>query len=159
MIGEHLYGFREMIRLRAATANELEIFDQMDRQPHARRFVLQTGIDQHRKNFRDPLITYLVVEDDSETLCGYFILVFEPENDSVEFRRILIDQSKRGIGQTAISLMESYCRKTWSASRIWLDVFEDNEVGCHIYPKLGYTFFGETDFEGRALKLYEKQLS
>jgi len=32
----------------------------------------------------------------------------EDNNNSVEFKRIVIDENKRGIGQTAIKLMEKF---------------------------------------------------
>ena len=84
--------------------------------------------------------------------------MLDARNDSVEFRRILIDQNRRGIGQAAIAAMENYCREQWNPKRIWLDVFEDNEIGRHIYQKLGYARFGEDIFDGRKLLFFEKQL-
>lgn len=147
-----------MIYLRQSTSKELEIFDVMDRQDHARRFVIQTGLGQHQQYFDDPRITYLSIENSRGEFCGYFILVLETETGSVEFRRILIDQKKRGIGQAAIAEMENYCKNEFNVKRIWLDVFEDNKIGLHIYEKLGYERFGEEQVAGRTLYFYEKNL-
>ena len=147
-----------MISLRPSKREELEIFDEMDRQDHARNFVIQTGLGTHQKYFIDPKITYLSIENSSGEFCGYFILVLEPDTESVEFRRILIDQKKRGIGQAAISEMESYCKNEFNVKRIWLDVYEDNEIGIHIYEKMGYERFKEKLVEGRKLYFYEKAL-
>lgn len=145
------------IRLRPARETELERFDAMDRQAHASRFVIQTGLEAHRQNFSDPAVTYLAIERDG-VFCGYFILVREFEAESVEFRRILIDRHQRGVGQAAIAAMESYCREQWNPRRIWLDVFEDNEIGRYVYHKLGYVRFREAMFDGRKLLFFEKQL-
>ena len=145
------------IELGLARKRDLEIFDRMDRQSHASQFVIQTGLATHRQNFNNPCIFYLNIESDGE-FCGYFILVREAENDSVEFRRILIDQHRRGVGQAAIGAMENFCRQEWNPKRIWLDVFEDNEVGRHIYQKLGYVQFRQEIFDGRKLLFFEKQL-
>ena len=142
--------------LRPTRADELEILDAMDRQDHANQYVIQTGIEQHRKNFNDPDITYLCIENSRGELCGYFILVIEAGGKSVEFRRILIDRDRRGIGQTAITEMETYCQRQWQLDRIWLDVYEDNEIGRHIYQKMGYVPAGETCFEGRKLLFFAK---
>ena len=147
-----------MIRLRPSSREELDMFDTMDRQAHARDYVLQTGIETHRQYFDDPGITYLSIEDHRGEFCGYFILVLENATGSVEFRRILIDRDRRGIGQAAIIEMEGYCRHTLNAKRIWLDVFEDNEVGIHIYEKMGYTRFKQQRLDGRQLYFYEKPL-
>ena len=147
-----------MISLRRSKREELETFDEMDRQDHARNFVIQTGIESHQEYFDDPGITYLSIENANAEFCGYFILVPEPDNDSAEFRRILVDGRKRGIGQAAISEMESYCKNEFGVNRIWLDVYEDNEIGIHVYEKLGYRRFGEECVDGRKLYLYEKAL-
>lgn len=147
-----------MISLRPSTREELEKFDAMDRQEHARGYVVQTGIETHRQYFDDPCITYLTIEDDRGDYCGYFILVLEPGTGSIEFRRILVDRNRRGVGQAAIIEMEKFCKNAFEIERIWLDVFEDNEIGIHIYEKLGYARFNEASHEGRRLYLYEKTL-
>ena len=144
------------VSLRVAQARELEILDAMDRQDHASQFVIQTGLEQHRRNFSDPDITYLCIENDRGQLCGYFILVAEAGGETIEFRRILIDQNQRGIGQNAIRAMEDYCRRRWNSRKIWLDVYEDNEIGRHIYEKMGYVPAGETYYEGRKLLFFAK---
>ena len=147
-----------MIFLRPIKRNELELIDEMDRQDHARSFVIQTGMEVHQKNYSDPKVLYLSIENSSAEFCGYFILVLEPDTESIEFRRILIDQKQRGMGQAAIKEMESYCKGEFGVKRIWLDVYEDNEIGIHIYEKLGYARFNEGRVEGRELYYYEKAL-
>ena len=146
-----------MVCLRLSQRSELPLFDRMDRQAHARDFVLQTGLETHQRYFDDPQIVYLSIEDEGD-FCGYFILVNEPDGDSVEFRRILIDQDKQGIGQLSILQMEKYCQDVLGAQRIWLDVFQSNIIGMHIYEKFGYKQFDEKLFEGRVLFFYEKFL-
>lgn len=146
------------VSLRPSRRDELETFDAMDRQPHARDYVLQTGIDTHRRYFDDPAVTYLSIEDGSGDFCGYFILVLDADARSVEFRRILVDRHRRGIGQAAIAAMERYCKNAFDVQRIWLDVFANNEIGIHIYEKSGYARFTEQWIGGRKLYFYEKRL-
>jgi len=136
----------------------LEIFDRLDRQSHAENFVARTGLKMHQKYFHDPNVNYLSIENDKGELAGYFILVVEPLNQSVEFRRILIDHDNLGIGQTAISEMEIYCKDNFNVERIWLDVYEDNVIGKHIYEKFGYIKFKEQPEGERVLQFYEKTL-
>ena len=130
----------------------------MGRQDHASKFVTQSGIGTHRIYYDDPNITYLSIENCRGEFSGYFVLVVEPDTASVEFRRILIDQNRRGVGQVAIIEMGNYCRKELGVKRIWLDVYEDNAIGRHIYEKLGYQQFREELEEGRKLLFYEKAL-
>ena len=147
-----------MISLRPSTREELVVFDEMDRQNHASNFVTQIGIETHQKYYDDPNINYLSINNGKGEFSGYFVLVVEPDLASVEFRRILIDQNKRGVGQDAITEMEYYCIKEFGVNRIWLDVYEDNAVGRHIYAKMGYQQFKEELEEGRKLLFYEKAL-
>jgi len=134
------------------------VFDQLDHQEHATKFVAKTGLNTHQRYYDDPNIKYLSIENDQGDFSGYFILVNEPKSRSVEFRRILIDHKKLGIGQSAISEMENYCREKFGAKRIWLDVYEDNIIGKHIYIKLGYKKFKEQLESERTLQFYEKAL-
>lgn len=144
--------------LRLSTVDELIFFDQLDLQSHAAKFVAKTGFDTHQEYFDDPNITYLSIDNDEGDVVGYFILVRELHTKSVEFRRILIDQTRLGIGQVVISEMENYCRKNFETERIWLDVYEDNVIGKHIYVKLGYKKFKEQCEAGRTLEFYDKNL-
>jgi RimJ/RimL family protein N-acetyltransferase len=65
----------------------------------------------------------------------------------------------RGIGQDAIAQMEHYVTEILGRSRVWLDVFEENERARHIYEKLGYSRFGDATRGDRRLLLYEKRLT
>jgi RimJ/RimL family protein N-acetyltransferase len=106
---------------------------------------------------RDPGLVYLrIIADDK--LKGFVMLALDPDQSSVEFRRIVVSTKGLGIGQSAIAKMEEFCRVELGRSRIWLDVFEYNHRGRHIYEKLGYRRFGESVIDGNVLLLYEKTL-
>lgn len=147
-----------MVSLRASRYEELEIFSGMDKQSHACQFINATSLATHRKNFADENFIYLSIEKTEGELIGYFILVVEEGRDSVEFRRILIDQNQRGVGQLAIMQMENYCKMTLGVTSIWLDVYEDNERGKHIYEKLGYERFKTEKVGERLLHFYRKSI-
>ena len=55
--------------------------------------------------------------------------------------------------------MEDFCRDTLECNRVWLDVFDFNPRGMHVYRKLGYRLLGEENFEGRRLLAFDKILS
>ena len=54
--------------------------------------------------------------------------------------------------------MEKFCTEELNAKRIWLDVFEHNKRGLHVYQKLGYSKFKEKQYEGKNLLFYEKSI-
>lgn len=147
-----------LINLRESLYEELATFSEMERQSHARKFVNVIPLATHQKNFTDESVIYLSIEKTDGKLVGYFILGVEEELDSVEFRRIVIDENQRGIGQIAILQMEKYCKMTLDATRIWLDVYGDNERGKHIYEKLGYKRFKTDKYGERQLHYYDKSL-
>lgn len=144
--------------LRLSSKSELAQFDELDRQDHASSYVIPTALEKHVRYFDDPDITYLTIENNEGEFCGYFILVHESDLSSVEFRRIVIDQSMLGIGQASILEMENYCWKNLKAKRIWLDVFDDNVIAKHIYQKLGYKKFKNQAYLERNLEFYGKNL-
>lgn len=147
-----------MIKLRKSKEDELESFVKMEQQSHAKEFINGTDLVTHQRNFKEPNIVYLSIANHNGDLAGYFILALASTLKEVEFRRILIDQHHRGIGQMAITKMEIYCREELGSKRIWLDVYEDNVKGKHIYEKLGYKRFREEIYNGRKLLYYQKAL-
>ena len=130
----------------------------MDKQKDVCRYVIEYSLNAHTECFHDPQISYLTIVDDQDTVAGYIILVQEDDGSSIEFRRIVIDENKRGVGQAAIQLMEEFCARELKAKRIWLDVFAHNSRGLHVYRKLGYTKFKEGECQGKKLLYFEKVL-
>lgn len=147
-----------MIRVRKSEPNELSEFCEMEKQSHAKEFINASNLEQHHKDFNDPELIYLSIDNENNELAGYFILAISPKSKNVEFRRIIIDQDQRGIGQIAIRKMEAYCKEELNCKNIWLDVYEDNSKGIYIYEKLGYKKFKEATYENRTLYFYEKTL-
>lgn len=147
-----------MVSIRLSARDELDVFVKMERQPHAIKFINANELAKHQKDFENSKLVYLSIVNIKSELSGYFLLALEHNTASVEFRRILIDQHQRGIGQLAITEMEAYCRNVLQCERVWLDVYADNEIGIHIYEKLGYKSFKGDVIRGRKLIFYEKTL-
>lgn len=145
------------IRLERAGPEDAERFASMDRTTDTGGFVVNHDLDRHVANLRDSsqLCLRIIVDD---RLVGYFVLVPEDDGKSVEFRRIVVAEKGRGIGQRAITLMEQFCRDELGRVRVWLDVFEHNDRGRHIYKKLGYRYIGDCDYDGTRAFVYDKTL-
>lgn len=150
---------RQPMAVQVETAEERDLpkFAAMEQGIDTREFIVPHELQVHRERFGDPDIIYLRIVNGGE-LAGFFILVRDPDGHSIEFRRIVVASKGRGIGQEAIAEMEEYCRSRLRRTRIWLDVFEHNARGRHIYEKLHYRRFGRSDLDGEPLLLYEKQL-
>ena len=147
-----------MLEVHDSKIDELGAFAEMETAADTAEFILPYGLERHRREFERDDIRYLSIFDD-DVLAGYFILVLEADGRSVEFRRIVVAAARRGIGQAAIRLMENYCREDLGRERIWLDVFEFNQRGRHIYEKLGYRFFDRGEVDGKPLLFYDKPIA
>ena len=145
------------LQLELAEEADLPLFLRMEQEVGTSEYIIPYGPEDHRSRYADPQVIYLRIVADGE-LAGFFILVMDPDQRSIEFRRIVVANKGLGIGQRAVDAMEAYCRDRLKRARIWLDVFEHNRRGRHIYEKLGYRKFGESVLAGRTLLLYEKQL-
>lgn len=129
----------------------------MERESDARQYILPYSRAEHVGNLADPDLVYLLILE-SGVMVGFIILALDADGSSVEFRRIVVSVGGRGVGQAAIGCMEDYCRSELDRSRVWLDVFEDNDRARHVYGKLGYRRHGETWHGNRRLVLYDKHL-
>jgi len=146
-----------MIQLERASVEDAALFAALEQAPDTKEFILPYSPSEHVQKLLDPHLMYLRILQDGE-LAGFVILGLGPDAHSIEFRRIVVSSKGRGVGQSAISAMERFCRDELQRTRIWLDVFEHNRRGQHIYEKLGYKRYGASDHEGRRLLLYAKEL-
>ena len=146
-----------MIRVRKSELDELNTFCEMEGQSHAKAFIHASDLEQHLNDFKNPNIIYLSIDNNGE-LAGYFILATSQKTKTVEFRRIIVDQAQRGIGQIAIRKMETYCKEKLKCKHIWLDVYQDNAKGRYIYEKLAYKKFKQENYNNRTLYFYKKTL-
>lgn len=146
-----------MLELRISTTEEIPLFVAMESAGDTGEFVFGWDDEKHAAEMQKDGILYLSIMSDGN-LTGFFILALEPEGETVEFRRIVVADKGKGIGQAAIRKMEEYCREKLGRSKIWLDVMESNERGRHIYEKLGYIRFDTGEQEGKRLLFYRKEL-
>ena len=130
-----------VISIADARQQQLESFYQMER---------------HREEFLRAKILYKSIYATPDELIGFIILVLEPDGQSVEFRRIVVSERDKGYGRRAVALVDEICGEELGRKRVWLDVFEFNQRGRHLYESNGYRYVGASEFEGKTLRLYEK---
>lgn len=146
-----------MVVLRQSLREELRVFSEIELDDDTSPFVIPYSIDEHRDMFSKPESRYLSIHSQNR-FAGFILLLLEPDNMSVEFRRIVVVEKGRGIGQSAINQVDAYCKNKLHRSRIWLDVFENNDRARHVYEKCGYKQFKVGEYHGRTLCFYEKAL-
>ena len=147
-----------MVTVVLSKLSELPQFVEIEHQAHARNFVTCADLSLHQQQFVMENFVYLTIQSGQDEVAGFFLLKIEQDNRTVEFARIAIDERHLGVGQDAIKEMEAFVFKILKKERIWLDVYEDNLRGKHVYEKLGYRYFKMEDRSGRGLLFYEKTL-
>ncbi len=145
------------VMVEKATLDDLSKFAEMEQEAGVSQFISPYSLEEHQNEFAEPHVIYLRIMN-HDVIAGFFILALEADGCSIEFRRIVVSDKGKGIGQAAISQMEVFCRDELCRSRIWLDVFESNQRGRHVYEKLRYKQFGESEFMGKPCLLCEKRL-
>jgi RimJ/RimL family protein N-acetyltransferase len=121
-----------MIHLRPSTREELKLFAEFETEEDVRENIKPHSLSEHISKFEDECIRYVTILRNDEPV-GFFLLCLE--DDAVEFRRVVVTHSARGIGQRAIELMHSFCADELDIRRIWLDVFEYNKRRRYIHSK------------------------
>jgi ribosomal protein S18 acetylase RimI-like enzyme len=145
-----------MINLRESVKSEIPRFVTMEQSSGTSEFIIPYSAEKHLIEMQRDNTIYLSIFYENK-LSGLMILT--KEGQSVEFKRIVVEQKGCGIGQKAIKAMETYCMTVLSANRIWLDVFKSNLRGQHIYQKLGYNPFKSEQYGDKTLLYMEKSLN
>jgi RimJ/RimL family protein N-acetyltransferase len=146
-----------MVNVERASVADAPLFATLEQAEDTKEYIIPYSANDHEQKIADPKFVYLRILNSGE-LVGFFILALDADLVSVEFRRIVVSAKNRGLGQSAIASMEQFCRNELMRDRVWLDVFEDNHRGRHVYEKLEYEKYGESHHEGRKLLLYQKSL-
>ena len=146
-----------MIELQESTREDLKLFSSWENIEGIREFICPYSIERHKEEFDKDEIIYLKIDFNSKPV-GFVLLKLEDDNNSVEFRRIVVAERGKGIGQKVLKEIEKYCINKLNRNRIWLDVFEFNERGIHIYGKRGYQTINEFDIDGKRVFIYERLL-
>ena len=143
--------------LRDTLQEELQSIYAMER-GSAERFIVPYSLARHQEELAKPEVIYKSILR-NDALIGFVILVLEKDGNSVELRRIVINEPGRGFGSQALRLIDETCALELKRGRIWLDVFEINTRARHVYERCGYQLLGRDELQGQALLLYHKQLS
>lgn len=147
-----------MVIVRNSKFEELNEFSNINKQTHVVDHLTIKSLETHQQEFENNNNLFLSIILDSVKLAGYIILVEENDRNTVQLKRILINQCHLGIGKNAILAMENYCINQLKIERVWLDVFKSNAKAIHIYEKLGYKVFKQSIEDSREVLFYEKKL-
>jgi len=147
-----------MVIVKKSKPEELEEFFKINTQNHIENHLNIKSLAMHQKEFKNGNNVFLSIFLSSGKLAGYITLVKGNHINTIQFKRIAINESFLGIGQKAIIAMENYCTNAFTLNRIWLDVYKNNSKAIHIYKKLGYKIFKQGEECSRDVLFFEKIL-
>ena len=128
------------IGLRPATIDEVDYIYELEARPENSHFVMAYSKERHTQiivNADEELL--IIVDKATDKPMGFVILAgLTNPNLSMEFRRLVISDKGKGLGRQALHLIIQYCFKMLKFHRLWLDVYEDNERGIHLYQSVGF---------------------
>jgi RimJ/RimL family protein N-acetyltransferase len=101
--------------------------------------------EEHLAAFDNPDMLYLAVREfEKESLIAFFILRgLKNANQSLEIKRIVVGQKRKGYGRSCIEWIKRYCFQELKFNRLWLDVFTDNSRAQRLYFSSGFQKEGE----------------
>ncbi|PCJ56300.1 MAG: acetyltransferase [Planctomycetota bacterium] len=148
----------ESIYIADANLSELQIFQKMECLSDTGKFIIPYSLSKHTEEYSKEEVIYKKIVNRKNNIIGFVILVLNKNEDCMEFRRIVIEEKGKGYGTDSVKLLDKLCKDEYGVQKIWLDVFEFNKRGQHIYEKCGYKYVKSVELEGETLKIYEKAL-
>ena len=128
------------IGLKPASIDDVGYIYELETRPENSHFVMAYSRERHIQAIESSDEELLIIVDKGTGLSlGFVILAgLTNPNLSMEFRRLVIDSKGQGIGRQVVKLVIHYCFKVLKFHRLWLDVYEDNARGIHLYRSIGF---------------------
>ncbi len=150
------------VSLRPTTAADLTVVTKWERHPDNAAYVEVWPYGRHLAALSDPAMKHFVVECDG-TPVGFVILAgVAGARPVVEFRRIVVAEKGRGIGQAAVAHVVRYAFDELDAREVWLDFAVRNSRAAHVYEKCGFRVDPNADLwaeiDGRRTRLVKMTL-
>lgn len=103
-------------------------------------FVHQYPREKHIALLKDNDCLHLSIKRlDNDKLIGHMIIFgLYNQNKVLEFRRITINEKGLGFGREAIRLLKKLCFEKLRFHRLWLDVYDDNDIAIKLYESEGF---------------------
>ena len=108
------------------------------------RFVCSYSAEKHNELIESENDLHLSVRRiDNNKLMGHMLCFgLNNPNKVLEFRRFTTMEKGKGFGREALRLLKKLCFEQLKFHRLWLDVFDDNEVAIKLYESEGFVCEG-----------------
>lgn len=136
----HILKMSDLIAIRNTQEKDLDFVINIEHEPDNAQYVGQWTKEQHKSALFNKDILHLLVEDKTSSMpVGYVIMAgLENQNNSIEFRRIVIADKGKGFGKETLTLIKEIAFKQLKAHRLWLDVRYKNIRAQNLYKSQGF---------------------
>lgn len=125
-----------MIHIRETREKDLDFVLEAENEASRTAYVKKDSKATHLKMMHTKGMDHFVVERNNQ-LIGYLVGVHDDENQ-YELRRLVIVKRNCGYGRRVIEHMIKRAFTELNCHRFWLDVRSHNEIGLHLYEKMGF---------------------
>ncbi|MDP3083904.1 MAG: N-acetyltransferase [Rubrivivax sp.] len=128
------------VRLRPTMLSDLEFVTSVEHDARNLPFITPWERTQHEGALRIPDFRHFIVEAGADGERSGFIIVQGCRNQhrSVELKRIVLQDKRRGIGRTCVRLLKRMAFRDLGAHRFWLDVKGLNLPAQTLYRSEGF---------------------
>lgn len=108
------------------------------------RYVCSYSAEKHKQIIESENDLHLSIRRlDNNKLIGHMLCFGSDDpNKILEFRRFTIMEKGQGYGREALQLLKKLCFEKLKFHRLWLDVFDDNELAIKLYESEGFKYEG-----------------
>ena len=132
------------IKIQRTEIVDLDVIVSIERKQENVQFILPNSKDEHTAIISDENLLHLTIKSTANEIVGFVILSgVQDNNESIEFRRIVIDVKGRGYGRESIREIKKMCFEELTCHRLWLDVLEENTRARHLYKSEGFVEEGK----------------
>ncbi|MGF1668900.1 MAG: GNAT family N-acetyltransferase [Balneolaceae bacterium] len=129
-----------LLTLRPSEPDDLDFIIAAEQHPDNRSWIIPYSRDQHLQVMRNNDILHAVLEQKTDGDVGFIMLAgLNDPNDSLEFRRIVITEKRKGYGRAALKQVQQLAFEEKNVHRLWLDVKVENRRARSLYKSEGFT--------------------
>ena len=124
---------------RPATARDFAFVRSIAGRPENLAFIADAPEDELADILQAPDAAFLIWEHTGQPAGFAFFHQLQHPGNQTELRRLALDQTDKGLGQTFLQDLMRYAFETLGKARVWLDVAPDNARAIRSYERAGFT--------------------
>jgi diamine N-acetyltransferase len=125
--------------IRPATQADIAWIVSQEQRPDFATFIHRWPPERHERNLVDRDKLYLIAQDEAQERVAFVILAgLSSKARSFELVRMAVTRPGAGIGKPLLMIVMEMAFKKLGASRLWLDVFDDNVRARRVYEAVGF---------------------